>query len=102
MFHKTEGADQSTPRAYVLSMQHLLFERHGAPQAHSPLSMLGAWALPKPRSNKEGQRCRAHGFPLFGHLASHQCPPPLGDSMATQPTAHPRDSRDTATADFGK
>jgi hypothetical protein len=33
--------------------------------------MLGAWALPKPRSNKEGQRCRAHGFPLFGHhLAS--------------------------------
>jgi hypothetical protein len=35
--------------------------------------------------NKEGQGCRAHGFPLFGP----QCPPPLGE-----PTAHvfaPRD-----------
>jgi hypothetical protein len=45
------------------------------PQEHSPRSMLGAWALPKPRSNKEGQGCRAHGFHLFGH----QCPPPYGN-----------------------
>jgi hypothetical protein len=36
----------------------------GPPQGQSPRSLLGGWALPKPRPNKEGQGSRAHGFPL--------------------------------------